>query len=143
MVLPIEYSRSCVGKRPCSKRFWSCSRESTTLKGMPVSDEYLTYVIDQLECLGPVQARRMFGGAGLYFEGLFFAIVADDVLYFKVDDSNRGDYEAADMGPFKPFADKDAVMQYYEVPIDVLENRNTLRDWAGKAVSVAERKADK
>jgi len=110
---------------------------------MPVSDEYLTYVIDQLEYLGPVRSRRMFGGAGLYFEGLFFAIVADDVLYFKVDDSNRGDYEAAGMGPFKPFPDKSEVMQYYEVPIDVLENRNTLRDWADKAVRVAERKAAK
>ena len=108
---------------------------------MPVSDEYLTYVIDQLEYLGPVQSRRMFGGAGLYFEGLFFAIVADDVLHFKVDDSNRGDYEAAGMGPFKPFPDKSEVMQYYEVPIDVLENRDTLRDWADKAVRVAERKA--
>ena len=110
---------------------------------MPVSDEYLTYVVDQLECLGPVQARRMFGGAGLYFEGLFFAIVADDVLYFKVDDSNRGDYEAVGMGPFQPFPDKKAVMQYYEVPIDVLENRDTLRDWAGKALSVAERRTGK
>ncbi|MHC4112773.1 MAG: TfoX/Sxy family protein [Planctomycetota bacterium] len=70
---------------------------------MPVSDEYLTYVIDQLECVGPVQARRMFGGAGLYFDGLFFALVADDVLYFKVDDSNRPDYESAGMGAFRPF----------------------------------------
>ena len=110
---------------------------------MPVSDEYLTYVIDQLECLGPVQSRRMFGGAGLYFEGLFFAIVADYVLYFKVDDSNRGDYEAVGMGPFQPFPDKNTIMQYYEAPIDVLENRDTLRDWAGRAVRVAERKADK
>ena len=110
---------------------------------MSVSDEYLTYVIDQLECLGPVQSRRMFGGAGLYFEGLFFAVVADDILYFKVDDSNRADYEAAGMEPFQPFPDKNVVMQYYEVPIDVIENRDTLRDWAGKAVDVAERKAKK
>ena len=110
---------------------------------MPVSDEYLTYVVDQLECLGPVQSKRMFGEAGLYFEGLFFAVVADDVLHFKVDDSNRADYEAAGMGPFQPFPDKEITMQYYEVPIDVLENRDTLRDWAEKAVRVAERKTKK
>lgn len=110
---------------------------------MAVSDEYLIYVIDQLECIGSVQSRRMFGGAGLYFDGLFFAIIADDTLYFKVDDSNRKDYEAADMGPFKPFPDKPTVMQYYEVPIDVLENKNTLREWAEKAILVAELKADK
>jgi DNA transformation protein len=85
----------------------------------------------------------MFGGAGLYFEDLFFGIIADDVLYFKVDDSNRADYEAEGMGPFKPFPDKIEVMQYYEVPIDVLENKNTLREWAEKAVIVAELKAKK
>ncbi|MHC4072053.1 MAG: TfoX/Sxy family protein, partial [Planctomycetota bacterium] len=96
---------------------------------MPVSEEYLTYVIDQLECIGPVQSRRMFGGAGLYFDGLFFALIADDVLYFKVDDSNRPDYEAEGMEAFRPFPEKGSVMQYYEVPIDVLENRETLRSW--------------
>jgi DNA transformation protein len=110
---------------------------------MPVSDEYLIYVIDQLECIGPIQSRRMFGGAGLYFDGLFFALIADDILYFKVDDSNRPDFEAADMDTFKPFPDKPKVMQYYEVPIDVLENKSTLRQWAEKAVEVARRKADK
>ena len=108
---------------------------------MSVSDEYLTYVLDQLECAGPVQAKRMFGGVGLYLDGLFFALIADDVLYFKVDDSNRPDYEAAGMGPFRPFPDKPNVMQYYEVPIDVLEDRDSLRDWAQKALRVAERKA--
>ena len=112
-----------------------------TYKKMAVSDEYLTYVVEQLECLGAVQSRRMFGGAGIYCEDLFFALVADDVLYFKVDDSNRTDYEAAGMGPFKPFPDKREVMQYYEVPIDVLENRETLRQWAKKALDVAKRKA--
>jgi len=110
---------------------------------MSVSDEYLTYVIDQLDCIGPVRARKMFGGAGLYFDDLFFALVADDVLYFKVDDSNRPDYEAAGMNPFKPFPDKSNVMQYYEVPIEALENRETLRDWAQKAIDVARRKKDK
>ncbi len=110
---------------------------------MPVSDEYLIYVIDQLECLGPVQPRRMFGGAGLYCEGLFFAVVADDILYFKVDDSNRKDYEAEGMEAFQPFPDKSMVMGYYQVPIDVIESRDALKDWAEKALRVAERKADK
>ena len=109
---------------------------------MSVSNEYLTYVIDQFESLGPVRYRRMFGGAGLYFEDLFFGLIADDVLYLKVDDSNRTDYEVEGMEPFKPFPDKKEVMQYYEVPIDVLENKDTLRDWARKALRVAEHKAE-
>ncbi len=63
----------------------------------------------------------MFGGTGRYLQGVFFALIASDMLYFKVDDSNRPDYEAAGMGPFKPFADRPAyTMQYYEVPIVLL-----------------------
>jgi len=107
---------------------------------MPVSDDYLAYVVDQLTCLGRVESKRMFGGVGIYFKDLFFAIIADDCLYFKVDDSNRPDYEAAGMEPFRPFEDKTATMSYYEVPIDVLENRDRLRDWAQKALTVARAK---
>jgi DNA transformation protein len=110
---------------------------------MPVSDEYLMYVVEQLTCVGHVHPRRMFGGAGLYCDGLFFGLVADDVLYFKVDDSNRADYEAEGMGPFQPYPDKSYVMQYYEVPVDILESPPTLRDWAAKALAVARRKANK
>lgn len=110
---------------------------------MAVSNEYLTYVIDLLECLGPIQPRRMFGGAGLYFEGLFFAVIADDVLYFKVDESNGADYEQEGMEAFRPFPDRNTVMGYYQVPVDVLENKETLKVWAEKALCVAERKADK
>lgn len=107
---------------------------------MSISDEYLEYVLDQLSSTGHVTSRRMFGGAGLYLDGVFFALIADDVLYFKVDDSNRPDYEAADMGPFRPFEERSQVMQYYEVPVDVLEDREQLGLWAKKAVVVALRK---
>jgi len=108
---------------------------------MGVSDEYLTYVLDQLGCVGPVRSKRMFGGAGLYLHGVFFALIADDVLYFKVDDSNRMDYEAVGMGPFRPFPKRPTVMQYYEVPADVLENTDSLREWAQKALHVAQKKS--
>jgi DNA transformation protein and related proteins len=107
---------------------------------MSVTDDYLAYVTDQLSCLGRVEPKRMFGGVGIYFKDLFFAVIAEDVLYFKVDDSNRPDYVAAGMEPFRPFEDKTAVMSYYEVPIDVLENRHRLRDWAQKALAVARAK---
>ena len=107
---------------------------------MAISEEYLEYVLDQLRGTGHVTSRKMFGGAGLYLEGVFFGLIADDVLYFKVDDSNRPDYEAAGMGPFRPFAEKSQVMQYYEVPVDVLEDREQLSRWANKAMAVALRK---
>ena len=108
---------------------------------MPVNDDYLDYVLDQISCAGPVVPKKMFGGVGLYLEGVFFALIADDVLYFKVDESNRHDYEAEGMGPFKPFGKKSYSMQYYEVPIDVLEDREKVREWADKALTVAIRKS--
>ena len=70
---------------------------------MTVSANYIHYVLDLLKVLGPVSAKRMFGGAGLYYDGSFFALIADDVLYFKVDEASKADYLGAGTGPFKPF----------------------------------------
>jgi DNA transformation protein len=106
---------------------------------MPVTDEFLIYLKDQLADMGPVTSRRMFGGAGLYCDGLIFAIVVDDVLYFKVDDSNRTDYETAGMGPFIFVSDRgQSTLSYYEVPADVLENKEKTSQWALKALVVAQ-----
>ena len=108
---------------------------------MPVSEEYLDYVVDQLGCIGEVTAKRMFGGVGLYHEGLFFGLIASDMLYFKVDDENRRDFETAGAKPFQPYGEESYSMGYYEVPVDVLENMDQLKVWAGGAVAAAERKA--
>jgi uncharacterized protein (TIGR02453 family) len=107
---------------------------------MSVSESYRDYVLEQLGCMGQVTAKNMFGGVGLYLDGLFFALIANDTLYFKVDGTNRPDYEAAGMGPFRPYGDKSYAMKYYEVPVEVLEDRETLRLWANKALAVARRK---
>jgi len=104
---------------------------------MPVDEGYREYVMERLECVGQVTARNMFGGVGIYFEGLFCALIAGDVLYFKVDDANRPDYEAVGMGPFRSGGQ---TMQFYEVPAEVLEDEENLRLWAGKALDVARRK---
>lgn len=103
---------------------------------MAVTSGYKTFVIEQLERIVPINARSMFGGVGLYAEDLFFALIADDRLYFKVDDTNRPDYEQAGMDAFRPY-DDDRAMQYYEVPIDVLEDTDQLQVWVTKAVAVA------
>ena len=107
---------------------------------MSVSAGYRTYALDQLNRVEPVTARSMFGGVGLYARGLFFALMDDDVTYFKVDDVNRSAFEAAGMGPFRPFPDQpEAVMQYYELPGEVLEDIDQLRGWVQDAVAVAGR----
>src|SRR5262245_30474097 len=104
-----------------------------------VTDSYRTFVLEQLGRVRPVTHRRMFGGVGLYSAGLFFALIDDDRLYFKVDDTNRGEFEARQMEPFRPTPDETS-MNYYEVPGDVLDDIEQLGVWMVRSISVAERK---
>lgn len=106
---------------------------------MAVTPEYRDWVIEQLREAGAVSGRSMFGGYGIYLDGVIFGLIADDIFYLKVDDSNRPDFEAAGMGPFRPFKDSSEVMQYYEVPADVLENPQQLAVWAHRATTVSRR----
>lgn len=108
---------------------------------MPVSNSFLDYVLDQLSGCGSVTSRRMFGGAGLYAGDRFFAIIMDDVLYLKVDDTTRKRYERARTRPFKPYPDRSGTMQYYEVPLGVLESAADLTAWAREAIAVAKQSA--
>ncbi|MFZ2507574.1 MAG: TfoX/Sxy family protein, partial [Steroidobacteraceae bacterium] len=73
---------------------------------MAVSDEFRDYVLEQLASAGKVSPRRMFGGVGLYLDGLFFALIDDDTLYFKTDDANRLRFEQAGSRPFCPYPDR-------------------------------------
>ena len=85
----------------------------------------------------------MFGGVGIYSGERFFALIADDTLYFKVDDSNRGDFEARAMRPFRPYGEDGEAMRYYHVPEDLIEDPEALRPWAEKAIAVAGQKKAK
>jgi len=107
---------------------------------MAISDEYTEYVLDQLRGLGQVTARKMFGGVGFYLDEIFFALTADDVLYFKVDETNRADYEKEGMGPFRPYENEGPSMSYYEVPADILENREKLQFWGQKSFEIAKKR---
>lgn len=106
---------------------------------MPVSDEFIAYVLDQLSGWGGVTARRMFGGAGLYRDGKMFALIADDVAYLKVDDSNRQDFLDAGCSAFRPYTDKPEEMSYYEAPSDVLEQPQELVAWARRSLAIQKR----
>lgn len=104
---------------------------------MAVSVSFRTYLLEQLGQVQPVTSRPMFGGLCFFAGGRAFALVAQDTLYFKVDDSNRPDFVAAGMGPFMPFGDPDRPMQYYELPEEVLEDPELLAPWMTKAIAVA------
>ena len=106
------------------------------------ANEFVSHVLDLLEALGPVNARPMFGGYGIYLDGLMFALVANDCLYLKVDDTSRGEFEAVDLEAFQyTKKGKTYQMSYHAAPEDALEDAELLRDWARKAVDTAMRAA--
>jgi DNA transformation protein and related proteins len=105
---------------------------------MASRNEYLQYVLEQLAALPRVTSRHMFGGFGLYCDGLFFALIFSDTLYFKVGDANREEYESRGMNRFRPYEDRPELsMTYYEVPADVLEDVEAVVAWARRAVDAA------
>jgi DNA transformation protein len=108
---------------------------------MGVSEGFREYVSEQLGQVTAITLRRMFGGVGIYSRGFFFALMDNDTLFFKVDESNRPDYEARGMHQFRPFGDDRQSLGYYEVPAEVLEDTELLRAWVRKSVSVAMSKA--
>ena len=111
------------------------------MTAMPVSHAYREFVVEQLRRVAPVTTRSMFGGVGIYSDGLFFALIADDTLYLKVDDTNRPHFEARGMGPFTygREAGEVHVMQYYELPAEALEEPDELRPWVEGSLAVARR----
>lgn len=107
---------------------------------MSVSDNYREYIVEQLAALPALSTRRMFGGIGVYSDACFFALIDDDVLYFKVDDSNREDYLSRGMKAFMPFPGQPS-LGYFQVPPDVIEEAEELARWARRSVAVATKKA--
>ena len=104
---------------------------------LKVSAAFKTFVLDQLEDIGDVTPRSMFGGVGLYHRDVFFGILARDTLYLKVDDRSLPDYKRAGSKPFKPYPNRSGSMRYYSVPLNVLESPIDLTAWARKAIAAA------
>ena len=104
---------------------------------MAVQPQYLAYVLEQLEGLPALRPNRMFGGIGLYSDGVFFGLIDDDTLYFKTGPANVAQYQARNMPKFMPFPDKTgAVMGYHQVPVDIIEEPESLVAWARQSVAV-------
>lgn len=105
---------------------------------MAVSASYRAWIEETLGRVTPVRTRSMFGGVGVYADDVFFALVDDDVLYFKVDDRSRADFEERGMGPFRPYGpDKPAMKGYHQLPPDVLDDPEELERWMRRSIDVA------
>lgn len=105
---------------------------------MAVQEQYLSYVLEQLAGLGHVSTRRMFGGVGLYSGEWFFGLIDDDTLFLKTDASNHAQYQARNMPRFMAPANRPpGPAGYHQVPADIIEDGESLVEWARLSVAVA------
>ncbi len=111
---------------------------------MTTKNSFIPYLLDMLGDFGPVRARRMFGGYGIYRGDIFFAIVVDDTLYIKADDKTRALFEDKGLPRFVyKRQGKDCSMSYYMAPEEALEDRDELYYWAEKGFEAALRSKKK
>lgn len=111
---------------------------------MANAPDFVDHLLELMRAGGrAVEARRMFGGHGLYADGLFFGIVADDVVFLRVDDGNRAEFDAIDAQVFE-YRKKDGVGRapgYRRPPDDAIESADAMRPWLRSALGAALRAA--
>lgn len=107
-------------------------------------DAFTELCVEMLSPLGPVRVRRMFGGQGLYVDGLFMAIIDDGQLFLKTDEVTRERFDAAGCLPFTfPNKDGEAVVtSYRRPPEEALESPPLMLPWARLALEAALRAAN-
>lgn len=106
--------------------------------------EFVAYVVDLMQLIGPVYAKSMFGGHGIFLESLMFALVADSTLYLKADQENEIEFKSKGLEPFSYAKQgKEYKMSYFQAPEESLEDAEVMRAWANSAYSAALRAASK
>lgn len=95
-------------------------------------DSFTEFAIDQLSALGTVEARRMFGGRGLYWKEQIFGLIDEGRLYFRVSEETSKRYAAEKSTPFEPWPGH-VMKGYWEVPGRVLEDGDEAAAWAREA----------
>ena len=111
---------------------------------MAASEGFLDHLKDALRGLGPVAVRRMFGGAGIYADGVMFALVADDTLYLKADETTKQAFEAEGLAPFGyQGGGRTITLPYWRAPERLFDDPDEMTDWARAALDVARRAAAK
>ena len=110
-------------------------------------DSFHDFVRELFAGLGPVQIKRMFGGAGGYADGLMFLLIADDAIYLKTDDALRAELREEGSEPFiwipdgGPRKGEHVEMGYWRLPDSALDDPDEAASWGRKALAVAKAKA--
>ena len=107
---------------------------------MKARSEFIAYLLELFEPLGPVEAKAMFGGYGIYLDDVIFAIVVDDTLYLKADEKNRGDFEALGLEPFTfRMRGRAITTSYYQAPDQAMDDARCMKQWARQSHAAAMR----
>ena len=102
--------------------------------------EFVEYLLEVFAEFGSIEARKMFGGYGIYHQGVMFGLVADDTLYLKADDKTAKYFEAKGLGPFEyNKGDKVVKMSYFEAPDEIFDDPDEAVVWARRSFEVASR----
>ncbi len=112
---------------------------------MVASASFAEFLREQLAPLGRLTMRRMFGKTGVFCDGLMFAMVTDDMLYFRVDDHNRAAFEEARSAPPLSYAKKGGSIElsFWRAPERLFDEPHELVTWAHAAQAAARRVAAK
>ena len=114
---------------------------------MPASPEekkFVAYAVDLMQSIGPVNAKAMFGGYGIFLKGLMFGLIADSILYLKADKETEEGFKAKGLGQFTyKIKGKELKMSYYQAPAEALEDGKEMNFWAADAYSAAVREASR
>jgi DNA transformation protein len=106
-----------------------------------MNNEFTLYINDLLSAHGRILVKRMFGGHGVYCDGLFIAILSDETLYFKADEVSRQTFENAGCTRFSySSAGKTATLNFYAAPAEAMESPTFIKPWARLAIEAALRK---
>lgn len=111
------------------------------------ADSFHDFVRELFQALGPVQIKRMFGGAGGYADGVMFLLLADDTIHIKVDDALKVELRAEGSGPFEwtprsgPRTGEKLDLGYWRLPDAALDDPDQAAIWGRKALTVAKAKA--
>ncbi|MGA1342540.1 MAG: TfoX/Sxy family protein [Hyphomonas sp.] len=107
-------------------------------------DPFYEYVAEILAPIGPVSIRRLFGGAGVFQDGLMFALLAADTIYLKTDAALRADLILEGSEPFiwtRPGTGEEIDMGYVSLPSSAMDDPEEASAWARRALAVARAKA--
>jgi DNA transformation protein len=107
---------------------------------MALNEEFKNFVLDQLQGIGEFETKHMFGGLALLYQGSAFAKIKHDKVWLKVDDSNLADFEKFEMSQYTYGKDNSRKLNFYETPIEIIEDRDKLKDWIQKSIEIAAKK---